>query len=282
MLDFYDAIANCPVDVVYIGETVCSKRREFRHGDWIATGEKLLAAGKEVVFSTLALVEAQSELGYLRRLCDSARFMIEANDMSAVQLLAGNVAFVGGPSLGIYNQRSLERLVDLGLSRWVPPVEMTLSMYAAIRDATAGPIEYELLAWGRLPLAWSARCYTARAFDLNKDDCGNRCIEHPDGLRLDTRDNDDFLIINGIQTMSARTFCRLVDDGDAGIADLLRVSPQSQGTEAVLRTLDGWRRGDIDREAVLHELAGAAEGGLCNGYWHGEAGMTRIASRSGA
>ena len=273
MLDFYGSIEQSPVDVVYLGETVCSKRREFRHRDWIETAERLLAAGKEVVFSTLALIEAQSEIGYLRRLCESGEFMIEANDMSAVQLLAGKVSFVGGPSLNINNQRSLARLVDLGLSRWVAPVEMTLTMYKAIRSATAIPIEYELLAWGRLPLAWSARCYTARAHDLNKDDCGNCCLDYPDGMNLNTRDDEDFLIINGIQMMSMKTFYRFVDHVDLGVADLLRVSPQARGTEGVLHVLDALRHGDIKPDKALHVLEENALAGLCNGYWHGGAGM---------
>jgi len=282
MLDFYERIVTSPVDVVYIGETVCSKRREFRHRDWIETGEKLRAAGKEVVFSTLALIEAQSEIGYLRRLCESGEFLVEANDMSAVQLLAGKLPFVGGPSLNINNQRSLARLIDLGLSRWVPPVEMTRPMYEAIRAATPMPIEYELVAWARLPLAWSARCYTARAYDLNKDDCGNCCIEHPEGMPLATRDGDDFLVVNGIQTMSARTFYRFLGDPEPAIADLLRVSPQARGTETVLEVLDALRRGDVEPDAALGALAAEAPAGLCDGYWHGRAGMARSAEAPAA
>ena len=42
----------------------------------------------------------------------------------------------------------------------------------------------EAWAFGRLPLAFSARCFTARHHHLNKDDCGFRCLEDPDGLLL--------------------------------------------------------------------------------------------------
>ena len=275
MLDFYEGIEQSPVDVVYLGETVCSKRREFRHRDWIATAEKLRAAGKEVVFSTLALVEAQSEVGYIRRLCASGDFLVEANDMSAVQLLAGRAPFVGGPSLNINNQRSLARLVDLGLSRWVAPVEMTATMHEAIREATPAAIEYELLVWGRLPLAWSARCYTARAYDRNKDDCDNCCIRHPQGLELETRDGDGFLVVNGIQTMSAKTYCRFGDTVDTGIADLWRVNPQAHGTMEVLDAVNGLRRGELEPAEALGVFETESSGGLCDGYWHGMAGMTR-------
>jgi collagenase-like PrtC family protease len=278
MREFYASMATSPVDIVYLGETVCSKRREFSHRDWVATAEMLLAAGKEIVFSTLALIEAQSEVGYLRRLCESGEFMLEANDIAAVQLLGGRAPYVGGPTLNINNQRTLARLVDTGLRRWVAPVEMTLDMFTGIRQAMDTNIEYELLAWGRLPLAYSARCYTARAYDLNKDDCGNCCIDHPDGLDLNTRDDEDFLVLNGIQTMSAKTFYRFAD-GDLGGADVLRVSPQAYGTEAVLHVLDRLRHEDVDANAAFAALAENAPHGVCDGYWHGGAGMAGCAPR---
>ena len=242
--------------------------------DWIETAEKRRAAGKQVVFSTLALVEAQSEIGYIRRLCESGDYLVEANDMSAVQILAGRAPFVGGPSLNINNQRSLARLAELGLTRWVAPVEMTATMYDAIREATKATIEYELLVWGRLPLAWSARCYTARAYDRNKDDCENCCIEHPGGLGLETRDGDGFLVVNGIQTMSAKTYCRFGTAVDDSNADLWRVSPQPRGTAAVLETLDALRHGKLEPAAAHGVFTAEAHGGLCDGYWHGMAGMT--------
>ena len=33
--NLYRQVADSRVDIVYLGETVCSKRREFRHQDWI-------------------------------------------------------------------------------------------------------------------------------------------------------------------------------------------------------------------------------------------------------
>jgi collagenase-like PrtC family protease len=43
-------------------------------------------------------------------------------------------------------------------------------------------METELFGYGRLPLAFSARCFTARHYNLQKDDCQFRCLDHPDGL----------------------------------------------------------------------------------------------------
>ncbi len=275
MQSLYRHVADSPVDIVYLGETVCSKRREFRHQDWIDTAEQLSTAGKSVVLSTFALVEAQSELGYIRRICENGDIMVEANDMSAVQMLAGKVPFVGGPMLNVLNQRTLQKLVDLGLQRWVVPVELSRTMLAEIRAHIAEPIEYELLAWGRLPLAYSARCYTARAHKISKDECANCCIDYPDGLLLQTREDEDFLVINGIQTMSARTSCVLSElENSPGIADILRISPQVSDMESIIHLIDALRRGATTADAAARDLAGCAPGGLCDGYWHGEAGMT--------
>ena len=172
MLGFYRSIESSPVDIVYLGETVCSKRRSFRHQDWIDVAERLQAAGKEVVLSTLALIEAHSELGYVRRLCENDRFMVEANDMAAVQMLAGKARFVGGPSLSVYNPRTLRKLAGLGLIRWVMPVELSKAVLAGFRKEVPAAVESEVFGWGRLPLAYSARCYTSRAHNVSKDDCG--------------------------------------------------------------------------------------------------------------
>jgi len=275
MQSLYQQVADSPVDIVYLGETVCSKRREFRHQDWLDTAEQLTAAGKHVVLSTIALVEAQSELGYIRRLCENGELLVEANDMSAVQMLAGKVPFVAGPTLNIVNQRALQKLVDLGLQRWVVPVEMSRDMLTGLRAHISAPIEYELLAWGRLPLAYSARCYTARAHSISKDECENCCIDYPDGLSLQTRDDEDFLVINGIQTLSSRTSCLLSDLEDAsGIADIFRISPQSGGTDSIIHLIDALRRAEMTTDAATQDLAAYAAGGLCDGYWHGTAGMT--------
>jgi collagenase-like PrtC family protease len=274
MQRLYRELESSPADIVYLGETVCSKRREFRHQDWLDVGERLAAAGKQVVLSTFALVEAQSELGYIRRLCENGEILVEANDMSAVQFLAGRVPFVGGPSLNIFNQRALGKLIDLGLQRWVIPVEMTHAMLGEIRDAITTPIEYETMAWGRLHLAYSARCYTARAHDVTKDECGNCCIEYPDGLPLKTRDDDDFLVINGIQTQSSKTACPLPAIArQARLVDILRISPQVDDTPSIVQLVDALRRQAVAVDDVMDDLRSLAPGGLCDGYWNGTAGM---------
>lgn len=208
---FYETAASWPVDIVHLGETVCSKRRELRLRDWLALAGLLSAGGKEVVLSSLALIEAESESSALKRLVASAPGLVEANDLSAVGLCRElGKPFVGGPGLNVYNHETLRLLMEDGLRRWVPGVEQGRSQIAAItqhlRVAGVAPPELELIAWGRPALAWSARCFTARALDVGKDDCGFRCIEYPEGLPARTRDGQPMLRINGVQVLGDTVF----------------------------------------------------------------------------
>ena len=60
--DFYARIADeAPVDEVYLGEVICSKRAPFHEADLPATIERLERAGKRVILSTLAEVMLKRE-----------------------------------------------------------------------------------------------------------------------------------------------------------------------------------------------------------------------------
>lgn len=271
--DFYQQVAEMPVDIVYLGETVCSKRRLFRYDDWMETARMLRDAGKETVLSTLALLEAESELKSLRRICSNGEFLVEANDMAAVQLLsAAHLPFVAGPTVNIYNVATLQVFADAGLKRWVPAVELGRDSLADIQSEAPDSVELELFAWGRMPLAMSARCYTARAYDLPKDDCQYRCLDHADGLTLRTREGEPFLAINGIQTQSALT-CNLLsevsDIRNLGVS-VLRISPQRRHTDRIAQAFADALLGRED----LPEMERLMPVGGCDGYWQETAGMT--------
>jgi collagenase-like PrtC family protease len=130
-----------------------------------------------------------------------------------------------------------------------------------------------------MPLAFSARCLTARRFNRQKEDCGYVCIDHPDGMGLDTREGRPFLAANGIQTQSAGVYC-LVDDlkglEQAGVG-ILRVSPQSKGTFDVMQILRDVSDGRFNAGEARKALAAVSPGELWNGFWHGRPGMEAAA-----
>lgn len=269
---FYSRVADSPADVVYIGESVCSKRRVLSPDEWIALGRDLVASGKEVVISTLVLVEARSEAGVVRRFCENGLFQVEANDMTAVSLVADTGRpFVGGTTLNIYNDRALGKLCRLGMARWVPPLELPGTELAAILSAARTArtaVETEVLAYGRLPLAHSARCFTARRYDLPKDACAFRCFDHPAGLPVATQEGEAFLTLNGIQTQSGLIvgLLRHLEEMRAAGVNLLRVSPIPEQTEIVL---EGFRR-VLEGEWLPEDHPAWGE---CDGYWRGRSGM---------
>ena len=152
--DFYAQAAQWPVDIIYLGETVCSKRRALRGQDWLDLAERLTAAGKEVVLSTLSLVEAASELGAMRRVAENGRYMVEANDMAAVNMLAGKAPFVAGPHINTYNAETLRLLSDVGARRWVMPVELGKATLASLQAERPAGMQTEVFAFGKMPLAF--------------------------------------------------------------------------------------------------------------------------------
>lgn len=277
--DFYAQAAGWPVDIVYLGETVCSKRRSFAADDWLETAETLQAAGKEVVLATLTLIEAESELKTLRRLCGNGRFTVEANDLGAVRLLMdAGVSFVTGPTLNIYNPGTLGLLARHGLRRWVLPVELSRDTLGDMQAARPDGVQTEVLAYGRLPLALSARCFTARSRNLPKDDCQYCCLDYPDGRLVATQEDAPFVVLNGIQTLSAAT-CNLLPHLEElrGLrVDVLRVSPQSRQTERVLEAFAACLKGTGDPAAASDSFSKLAPQGFADGYWRGTAGMGRL------
>ncbi|MDX1457473.1 MAG: U32 family peptidase [Marinobacter sp.] len=275
VFEFYSEVADWPVDTVYLGETVCSRRRELKPNDWQSLARELVQCGKRVVLSTQTLIESEADLRTLRKICGQQEFLVEANDQSALQLAIRNdLAFVTGPSLNIYNTATLKLLAERGLRGWCLPVELsraTLERMIA-ESAEAGlELPVEVFAWGFLPLAWSSRCFTARHYNLPKDQCEFRCLQHPDGLELRSQDSRELFRLNGLSTLSGARYDlmrQLPDMADMGVSSV-RLSPEWQGMAKVVERFDAARRGLWAEEDPLKLV----EAPPCNGFWYGRPGM---------
>ena len=91
------------------------------------------------------------------------------------------------------------------------PIRGTLPIRAPLAPVAAHPmiadlaalssIPLEVLVFGRLPLAISARCFHARAEDRTKDGCQFACKADPDGRLIRTIEGIPFLAMNGLQTL---------------------------------------------------------------------------------
>ncbi|HHS84272.1 MAG TPA: U32 family peptidase [Gammaproteobacteria bacterium] len=276
VLDFYARVAALPVDIVYLGETVCSKRRFLTLADWQMLAERLVSSGKEVVFSTLTLMESESELRTMRRIVANGQYPVEANDMAAVHTVteAGG-SFIAGPHVNTYNQATLELLAELGAQRWVMPMELSRDTLAQMQQKRPAGLQTEVFVYGRMPLAFSARCFTARNRNLPKDDCRLCCGDYADGLPLGTQEGENFLTLNGIQTQSGLV-CNLLTElpvlDELGV-DVVRLSPQSQHMEQVISAFHDVMQGDATPKGAQELLEAVVGKEYCNGYWFGEPGM---------
>ena len=271
--DFYFRIADeAPIDCVYLGEVVCSKREPFFVHDLPAIAERLRAAGKQVALSTLALVTTDREMEAIREQC-GGELMIEANDVASVKLLAG-APHIAGPFINVFNEATLDFLVRGGAVRVNMPVELSAAAIATL--ARHSPVETEALVFGRQPLSISMRCYHARAYGLNKDACQFVCELDPDGLAADQLDGKPLLTINGTLTMShgyAAVLHELGDLQSAGVTHF-RLSPQ---TTDMVRVAELYRAALDRRIAADEALAGlralVEPTPFVNGYIRGREGM---------
>ncbi len=295
MLAFYAEVADDPAaDTVVLGEVVCSRRHEFKTEDWMALAHDLAGAGKTVVLATLPLITTEAELRTMHRLCEQDEFAVEAGDVSALASLArlhearpGRHAFVVGPHVNIYSRAALAEVAPLGAGTWVPPLELSLDAVAHINPAgdpvpgAAGPVTTEVFAFGRLPLAFSARCFTARHHRLTKDECDFRCRDDADGLLLATGEGEPFLVLNGIQTQSAALHCLLGAGPALSAAGVRRVrlSPCSRGTMQVLACFDAVLNEGAPPDEAVAQLRGAGlPGALVDGFARQLPGLAPLAA----
>lgn len=272
------AAENC-IDRVCIGEIVCSKRWPSIAGLVPDVVELLLRAGKTVLLSSPILPTLQRERRIIDELLNIPGVLVEANDVSALACLSGRPHAIG-PFINTYNEGTLRHLVKNGAAAICLPPELPLDSIRAL--ATVQGAALEVWAFGRIPLAISARCYLARIHNRTKDSCQFVCGSDPDGRTVADLDGRPFMAINGVQTLS-QSYCNLID----GIEDLasagvrsLRMSPYSGDMVSVARlfrdVIDG-RISAHDANRRLAELMPSAA--FANGFLYAQPGHRKIAAR---
>jgi collagenase-like PrtC family protease len=275
---FYKGIAETSkFDRVHLCEVVCGKRTPFTDAVWPDAIERLEAAGKEVVLSTLALPASQRERKTVADLCRGDH-LIEINDVTALPARAGR-PFVAGPLLNVYNEGAARFLAARGAVTLCTPVELPLNSVAVIARACP-ELEIEAFAFGRLPLALSSRCYHARLHGLHKDSCQFVCEKDPDGLAVDTIDGQPFLAVNGVQTLSqgVQAYCPTSSEAASFGIRRLRLSPHTADMCAVSAIYRDLLDGAIEpAEARTRLSALNLPGALIDGYTRGVAGCAPVA-----
>jgi collagenase-like PrtC family protease len=275
--DFYFQIADeAPVDTVYLGEVVCSKRSPFFENYYAEVADRLVNAGKKVVFSSLAEVMIPRERKMTEGVCALEDFDVEANDSSALYHLRGRPHRVG-QYFNTYNEQALSHLASNGAMHVCLPAELPASSLSVLgKAASALNVGLEVQVYGRAGLALSARCYHARAHGRVKDNCQFVCEEDPDGMILKTMTGQEFLCVNGVQTLSY-TYLNLIHEMGAmktmGI-EYFRLSPQSANMVQVTKCFDDVLSGRISAEegqsCLLEENKNIL---FSNGFYHSEEGF---------
>ena len=283
--DFYYKMADeAPVDRVVVGEIVCEKRSPFFTKYMPDVIERLAGAGKHVVLGSPILVMNARERQMVQDLVELAGddLTVEANDISAVTALAGH-SFAAGPFLNLYNEDAARLMQTQGANHISLPGELSLASIYAIAAAVSVPVE--VFAFGRMPLAISARCYHARAHKLSKDGCQYVCARDPDGMDVDTLDSTPFLAVNGVQTMSY-SLHNVISDltalSQAGVTGL-RLSPQDMNMVQVAEIFRRTLNGTLDPAEALLLLEDLVDGlTFSNGFLHGAEGFRALGGLAAA
>lgn len=268
---FYEQAKTSSADIIYLGEAVCSKRREMKAKHWLDIAKELSASGKQVVLSTMALLEAPSEVNIMKKYVDNGDFAIEANDVSAIQLASeSKVPFVVGPAVNTYNAHTLNLFLKQGMIRWCMPVELSREWLSNVMTQCEelnirNKFEVEVFSHGYLPLAYSARCFTARAENKAKDDCETCCIKYPTGLQVESQEGQSVFNLNGIQTQSGYCY-NLINDlpNMHDLVDVVRLSPLGIDTFSELNNFRANEKGENPIQIADRQ---------CNGYWYQLAGL---------
>src|SRR5690606_25583733 len=184
-----------------------------------------------------------------------------------------------GPLVNVYNAATARVLASRGATAICLPPELPAASVAAIID-NAPELDFEVFAFGKVPLAISSRCAHARVKGLTKDNCQFICGDDPDGLVVDTLDGQQFLALNGVQTVSSTCQSLLGDVPQLAAIGVrsLRLSPPVCDMVAVARLFRAVADGQMTPAEGQHLLARCYPGAtFSNGFLHDQPGHQLIA-----
>ena len=279
IISFYEEIADTPVSVVYVGEVVCSKRAILGIDMLKAICNMLTDAGKDVVISTFGLMTNQEELEFAEKLCNLSA-PIEVNNIGVFNFCEGKET-IAGPHLAIYNAPTAKYFSSIGVKRIVLMPELRSDAIRSLSSAVPA-VEKEIIAFGNLPLAFSWRCYTARALGMSKANCAISCIKYPEGMPLETMDRMPVFNINGTQIVSAQKVCMIEEMDllrDMGIG-FLRIMPHPTATAEIIDIFSSVTEGARSPSDAVNELRRFAPEGISNGWFYGQPGWEYVGKES--
>ncbi len=271
--DFYFKIADeAPVECVYLGEVICSKREPYFEDYFYQVADRLKSAGKQVVISTIALVTSAREMNDIKKHA-SEDALVEANDVACLQSLHGKPHVIG-PFINVFNEGAREFALRNGAFRIVLPVEAPATSIKVLANT---PAEIEVMVFGRQTLSIAMRCYHARSHGLTKDSCNYVCGLDPNGLSVTTVTGEDLLTISGTSTQS-HGYVVLLKELEAmrkmGVTHF-RVSPQHMDMIAVTSIYRDTLDGKCSPEEAEARLQGISDDiPFVNGFYYSREGLS--------
>lgn len=275
LIQFYQQAMNSSADIIYLGETVCSKRREMQAADWLELAKEITLHGKQVVISSLSLLQNAAELRQIAKLVDNGEFLVEAHDFSVVdKLIEQKIPFMAGYGLNCYNAYTLRLLYRQGMIRWCLPIELSRDwlqdlLYQSEQLGFRHNFEVEVFGYGHLPLALSARCFTARSENRHKDNCDTCCEKYPQGRKVFSQENQLLFTLNGTQTQSG--YCYNLGNEQTsmgGLVDIVRISAENLDSLSILEQFRANQQGQYPLTLTNDTN--------CNGFWRRAAGLSLI------
>jgi collagenase-like PrtC family protease len=201
--------------------------------------------------------------------------LIEVNDVGLLGLLKDK-PYIVGPTVNVYNEGTVKTLEKQGAKRFCLPYEIDRESLKIISAAASPNTEKEIFAFGRMPLAIAARCYHARIHHTSKDDCKYVCEKDYNGKTISTLTDENFLTVNGTQTMSY-TYANLIIELPELMAmgvNIFRISPHYMDMLKVIALFKDVLDKKIDPKeafALMQPLLPKGDK-FSNGFYHGGEG----------